>query len=47
MKPIMATATAPEAATATAPAPKRGPRRARKGIMIRTIKVDFDQSGDL
>ena len=45
MKPIMATATAPEAATA--PAPKKGPRRARKGIMIRTIKVDFDQSGDL
>ena len=39
MKPIMA--------TVTAPAPKKGPRRARKGIMVRTIKVDFDQSGDL
>ena len=50
MKPIMATATATEptaVATATAPAPRKGPKRARKSTMIRTIKMDFDQSGDL
>ena len=44
MKSIMvATATA----TATAPAPEMRSKRARKGTMIRTIRVDFDQSGDL
>ena len=54
MKPIMATAIAQAAtatATATEPAPKKTSRRAREGTMvrtmIRTIKVDFDQSGKL
>ena len=39
MKPIMA--------TATAPAPEMRPNPARNGTMNRTIKADFDQSGDL
>ena len=44
MKSIMvATATA----TATAPAPEMRSKRARKDTMVRTIRVDFDQSGDL
>ena len=34
-------------ATATAPAPEMRSKRARKDTMIRTIRVDFDQSGDL
>ena len=44
-----ATATEPAAvtATATAPAPKKRPRRAREGVIVRTIKVDFDQSAEL
>ena len=51
MKPTMAAATAiaPAAVTAIATAlePKTRSKRAKKGITIRTIKVDFDQSGDL
>ena len=45
-----ATAIAPIATattTAQAPAPKRMSKRARKGIMVRTIKMDFDQSGEM
>ena len=45
-----ATAIAPIATattTAQAPAPKKMSKRARKGIMVRTIKMDFDQSGEL
>ena len=34
-------------ATATAPAPEMRSKRARKDTMVRTIRVDFDQSGDL
>ncbi len=56
MKPIMAVATAtePMVATATATAaitisqePITGSRRARKGMMVRTIKMDFDQSVEM
>ena len=43
MKPITMAATT----TATAPAPEMRPNPARNGTMIRTIKADFDQSGDL
>ena len=34
-------------APATAPAPEAKPKPAMKGTMVRTIKVDFGQSGDL
>ncbi len=50
MKPIMATAIAPTVAataTATEPAPKKWSRHSREGIVVRTIKVDFDQSAEL
>ena len=40
MKPVMAVATA----TAIAPEPRKGSKLAKKGIVVRTIKVDFDQS---
>ena len=44
MKPVMAEATA----TATEPPePKKWSKRARDGVMVRTIKVDFDQSAEL
>ena len=57
MRPIMATAIAPAAtaatteqvdatAAATEPAPKKWSRRPMEGIMIRTIKMDFDQSAE-
>ena len=49
MKPIVATTIAPTAAataTATEPAPKKWSRRAREGTVVRTIKVDFDQSAE-
>ena len=45
-----ATAIAPistATATAQASAPKNMSKRARKGIIIRTIKMDFDQSGEM
>ena len=52
MKSIMVTAIAPAEATATATTaaplePKKRSKRAREGIMIRTIKVGFDQSAEL
>ena len=50
MKPIVATTIAPTAAataTATEPAPKKWSRRAREDTIVRTIKVDFDQSAEL
>ena len=54
MKSVMAevvAATATEQADATAaatePAPKKWSRRPMEGIMIRNIKVDFDQSAEL
>ena len=50
MKPIMATAIAPTAPVTVpvpVPAPEAKPNPARRGTMIRTIKMDFDQSGDL
>ena len=34
-------------APATAPAPEAKPKPAMKGTMVRTIKTDFGQSGDL
>ena len=48
----MVTAIAPAEATATATTaaplePKKRSKRAREGIMIRTIKVGFDQSAEL
>ncbi len=49
MKPIVATTIAPTAAataTATGPAPKKWSKRPMEGIMIRTIKMDFDQSAE-
>ncbi len=49
MKPIVATTIAPTAAataTATEPAPKKWSKRPMEGIMIRTIKMDFDQSAE-
>ena len=56
MRPVMATATAPAAtvattehadATATEPEPKKRSKRSRDGTIMRTIKVDFDQSAEL
>ena len=51
MKPTMAVATATEpaaaTATATAPTPEMRPNPARNGTMVRTIQVDFDQSGEM
>ena len=55
MKPIMTataiTATEPAVADATAaatePAPKKWSKRSMEGIMVRNIKVDFDQSAEL
>ena len=54
MKSVMAEATAitatepaDVAATATEPAPKKRSKRPREGAMVRTIKVDFDQSAEL
>ena len=51
MRPTMAEATVATAteqadatATATEPAPKKWSRRQRDGTVVRTIKVDFDQS---
>ena len=54
MKPIMAEATVATAteqadatATATEPEPKKRSKRSREGTIVRTIKVDFDQSAEL
>ncbi len=50
MKPIMATAiatTVAATATATEPAPKKWSKRSIDGTMMRTIKVDFDQSAEM
>ncbi len=52
MRPIMAEAVATTAteqadATATELAPKKWSKRARKGFMVRNIKVDFNQSAEL
>ena len=49
MKPIMAaTTTATSTAAAAAPQePKKWSKRARDGVMVRTIKVDFDQSAEM
>ena len=41
------TTTVAATAPATAPAPEAKPKSAMKGTMVRTIKVDFGQSGDL
>ena len=43
---MAATATATAAIT-TSPEPITGSRRARKGMMVRTIKMDFDQSVEM
>ena len=42
----MATKPAAATASATEPAPKKWTKRARKGFMVRNIKVDFDQSAE-
>ena len=44
---VAATATEQADAAATEPAPKKWSRRPMEGIMIRNIKVDFDQSAEL
>ena len=54
MRPVMAEATVETAATeqadataaATEPEPKKRSKRSREGTMVRTIKVDFDQSAE-
>ncbi len=52
MKARMAVATEPAAATSTAAStapqePKKGPRLSMEGVIVRTIKVDFDQSAEV